>query len=208
MDELVQILLQDYGPQLDDGGQNHLRRICAAAQRMGHLIDAMLSLSRVTQADLRREPVDLSLLATSIAAQLRATQPERKVDFVIPPALEAMGDPHLLRALLENLMGNAWKFTSERSPAVIELGVISKGSRLEYSIRDNGAGFDMTYADKLFTPFQRLHASTEFAGTGIGLATVKRIVDRHGGRVWAEGIVDGGATVHFTLSSATTGAAS
>jgi hypothetical protein len=161
----------------------------------------MLTLSRVASAELRREPVDLSLLAASIAAQLRATQPEREVDFVIPEAVTAMGDPHLLRALLENLMGNAWKFTSKKSPALIELLVSQNGDSPVYSIRDNGAGFDATYASKLFTPFQRLHASTEFAGTGIGLATVKRIVDRHGGRVWAEGIVDGGATIRFTLSS-------
>jgi DNA-binding response OmpR family regulator len=201
IDGFTQILLEDYGHQLDAQGQDHLRRIGAAVQRMGHLIDAMLTLSRVASAELRREPVDLSLLAASIAAQLRATQPEREVDFVIPEAVTAMGDPHLLRALLENLMGNAWKFTSKKSPALIELLVSQNGDSPVYSIRDNGAGFDATYASKLFTPFQRLHASTEFAGTGIGLATVKRIVDRHGGRVWAEGIVDGGATIRFTLSS-------
>jgi light-regulated signal transduction histidine kinase (bacteriophytochrome) len=194
-----QILLDDYASQLDDNAQHHLRRICAAAERMGHLIDAMLALSRVTRADLRRELVDLSLIATSIAAQLRATQPERSVDFVIPQAMKAMGDPHLLHSLLENLMANAWKFSSGRSPALIELGVLQSREPPVFSIRDNGAGFDMTYSNKLFTPFQRLHAPTEFAGTGIGLATVKRIVDRHGGRVWAEGSVDGGATVHFTL---------
>jgi light-regulated signal transduction histidine kinase (bacteriophytochrome) len=149
IDGFSQILLEDYGNQLDAGGQDHLRRISAAAQRMGHLIDAMLILSRVARAELRREPVDLSLLAASIAAQLRATQPEREVDFVIPDALAAMGDPHLLRALLENLMRNAWKFTSNRSPALIELLVSQNGDSLVYSIRDNGAGFDATYASKL-----------------------------------------------------------
>jgi DNA-binding response OmpR family regulator len=200
IDGFSQILLEDYGKQLDARGQDHLRRISAAAQRMGNLIDAMLILSRVARAELRREAVNLSLLATSIAAQLRATQPERNVDFVIPEGVVAMGDPHLLRALLENLMGNAWKFTSKRSAAVIEFAVGQSGGSPAYIIRDNGAGFDAAYASKLFTPFQRLHASTEFVGTGIGLATVKRIVDRHGGRVWAEGVVDGGATISFTLS--------
>ncbi len=202
IDGFSQILLDDYGSLLDENGQDHLRRICAAAQRMGNLIDALLGLSRVTRAELRREPVDLSVLAVSIAAQLRATQPERSVDFVIPGRLLAMGDPHLLRALLENLMGNAWKFTSGKSPALIELAESRKGDASVYIVRDNGAGFDMTYAEKLFAPFQRLHSSTEFAGTGIGLATVKRIVDRHGGLVWAEGIVDHGASVHFTLPGA------
>jgi signal transduction histidine kinase len=200
-----EILSEDYGSQLDAEGQDHLRRISAAAQRMGHLIDAMLTLSRVARAELRRERVDLSSLATSIAAQLRETQPERDVDFVIPHPLEAMGDPHLLRALLENLLGNAWKFTSGKSSARIELTMAEGTDPPVFVVRDNGAGFDATYASKLFTPFQRLHASTEFAGTGIGLATVKRIVDRHGGRVWAEGIVDRGATIHFTLSGETVG---
>jgi DNA-binding response OmpR family regulator len=201
IDGFSQIVLEDYGSQLDPRGQDGLRRIRAAVERMGNLIDAMLGLSRVTRADFQREPVDLSLLARSIAGQLRAAQPERNAEFVIPDGIEVIGDPHLLRALLENLMGNSWKFTSGRSLAVIELGAVESGESRVYSVRDNGAGFDMTYANKLFTPFQRLHAATEFAGTGIGLATVKRIVGRHGGRVWAEGVVDGGATVHFTLAS-------
>jgi two-component system, NtrC family, sensor kinase len=202
IDGFSQILLEDYAKQLDENGQGHLRRICAAAQRMGHLIDAMLTLSRVTRTEAQRKPVDLGLLATAVAAQLRATQPERQAEFIIPTkGLEVEGDPHLLRALLDNLMGNAWKFTRARSPAVIELGVV-EGKEPVYYVRDNGAGFDMAHASRLFAPFQRLHAATEFAGTGIGLATVKRIVDRHGGRVWAEGVVDGGATVHFTLPNA------
>jgi two-component system NtrC family sensor kinase len=199
IDGFSQVLLDESGGRLDEGGREHLRRIRAAAQRMGHLIDAMLDLAQVTRASFRREKVDLSLLATSVAGQLRASQPDRNVEFIIPRALEATGDPHLLRALLENLFGNAWKFTSRRAAAVIELGVIDSASPRVYSVRDNGAGFDMAYAGKLFGPFQRLHSSSAFTGTGIGLATVKRIVDRHGGRVWAEGRVDHGATVHFTL---------
>jgi two-component system, NtrC family, sensor kinase len=201
IDGFSQILLEDYAKQLDDAGQSHLRRICAAAQRMGHLIDAMLTLSRVTRADVLRKPVDLGLLAAAVATQLRAAQPERKVDFIIAEGLHVEGDPHLLRALLDNLLGNAWKFTRDRSPAVIELGVLGADPPV-YSVRDNGAGFDMAHAAKLFAPFQRLHDASKFAGTGIGLATVKRIVDRHGGRVWAEAHVDRGATVHFTLPAA------
>jgi two-component system NtrC family sensor kinase len=205
IDGFSQVLLEDYCDKLDEGGQGHLRRIRAASQRMGHLIDAMLSLARITRADLQREPVDLAVVATAVAAQLRATQPEREVEFIIPKTLEVVGDPHLLRALLENLLGNAWKFTRARSPAIIELGVLGREDPPVYVVRDNGAGFDMAYASKLFAPFQRLHAASDFAGTGIGLATVKRIVDRHGGRVWAEGVVDRGATVHFTLSVAPRG---
>ena len=200
IDGFSQILLEDYAPTLDETGQGHLRRICAAAQRMGHLIDAMLTLSRVTSADVQRTPVDLAALAMSVAAQLRATQPERAVEFVIPAAACAVGDPRLLHALLENLLGNAWKFTRERRPAVIEFGVLETEDPPVYSVRDNGVGFDMAYASKLFAPFQRVHAAAQFAGTGIGLATVKRIVNRHGGRVWVEAFVDRGATVMFTLS--------
>ena len=207
IDGFSQILLEDYRSKLDDVGQNHLHRICAAAQRMGHLIDAMLGLARITRADLRQDRVDLGAVAAAVAAQLRLSQPEREVEFVIAENLEVVGDPHLLRALLENLLGNAWKFTKGRSPGVIELGVVPGEDPPVYLVRDNGAGFDMTYASKLFTPFQRLHSASDFAGTGIGLATVRRIVDRHGGRVWAEGSVGRGATVHFTLPVAAGGSA-
>ena len=199
IDGFSQILLEDYAEKIDDSGKGHLRRICAAAQRMGHLIDAMLTLSRVTSAPTHRKPVDLGLVAATVATQLRATQPERPVEFIIAKGLNVEGDPHLLRALLENLLGNAWKFTRGRSPAVIELGALDGADPRVYIVRDNGAGFDMAHAAKLFTPFQRLHGASEFEGTGIGLATVRRIVDRHGGHVWAEGEVDRGATVHFTL---------
>jgi two-component system NtrC family sensor kinase len=197
-----QILLDEHASKLDDAGQEHLRRICAAAQRMGHLIDAMLGLARITRAPLRRDPLDLGALATSVATQLRLTQPEREVEFRIAEGLEVVGDPHLLRALLENLLGNAWKFTLGRSPGVIEFGVVRGADTPVYFVRDNGAGFDMAYATKLFAPFQRLHTASQFAGTGVGLATVRRIVDRHGGRVWAEGVVDQGAQVQFTLAAA------
>jgi two-component system NtrC family sensor kinase len=199
IDGFSQILREDYAKDLDEAGQEHLRRISAAAQHMGLLIDAMLSLARVTRADLRRERVDLAQVATMVTAQLRAAQPERLVEFISPASAGVVGDPHLLHALLDNLLGNAWKFTRDRSPAIIELGVEDGEGGPIYSVRDNGAGFDMAYANKLFAPFQRLHASSEFKGTGIGLATVKRIVDRHGGRVWAEGAVGRGATVRFTL---------
>jgi DNA-binding response OmpR family regulator len=202
IDGFSQILLEDYAEQLDDKGQGHLRRICAAAQRMGHLIDAMLTLSRVTSAEVQRKHVDLGGLAATVATQLRATQPERQAEFIIGGGLDVEGDPHLLLALLENLLGNAWKFTRDRAPAIIEFGVLDGADPPVYRVRDNGAGFDMAYAGKLFAPFQRLHAPAAFAGTGIGLATVKRIVDRHGGRVWAEGDVGRGATVHFTLRGA------
>jgi two-component system, NtrC family, sensor kinase len=199
IDGFAQILLDDHAARLDEGGQEHLRRIRAAAQRMGGLIDAMLGLAQITRAPFRRERVDLSMIATSVAAQLRATERERRAEFIIARDLEAKGDPHLLRALLDNLLGNAWKFTNRRPDAVIELGVLESAPQRTFFVRDNGAGFDMNYADKLFGPFQRLHSASLFAGTGIGLATVKRIVERHGGRVWAEGQVNIGATIHFTL---------
>ncbi len=201
IDGFSQILLEEHASRLDDDGREHLRRIIAAAQRMSHLIDAMLGLARITRAPLRRDPLDLGVLATSVATQLRLTHPGREVEFRIAEGLEVVGDPPLLRALLENLLGNAWKFTQGRSPGVIELGVVRGGDAPVYFVKDNGAGFDMAYATKLFAPFQRLHTAAQFAGTGVGLATVRRIVDRHGGRVWAEGVVDRGAEVYFSLSA-------
>jgi DNA-binding response OmpR family regulator len=199
-------LIEDCYDSLDEHGRDHLRRVRAAAQRMGELIDAMLSLARVTRVDLRRDPVNLTQLARSITDQLGAGEPARDVEFVIASGIEVLGDPTLLRALLENLLGNAWKFTSRRPHGRLEFGVVDRNAEpVIYFVRDNGAGFDMAYADKLFAPFQRLHTPLEFAGTGIGLATVRRIVDRHGGRVWAEGAVDRGATVHFTLAATAIG---
>ncbi len=196
-----QALVEDYDATLDEQGKDYTRRINAATQRLTELIDDLLMLSRVTRSEMNREAtVDLSGMAQSIAAQLQSTQPERRVQFVIQPGLVTPGDPHLLHIALDNLMGNAWKFTSKRPEARIEFGTdgTDSGNRV-YFVRDNGAGFDMAFADKLFGPFQRLHSGNEFPGTGIGLATVQRIIRRHGGRVWAQGEVDKGATVFFTL---------
>lgn len=197
----AQALLEDLGDKLDEDSRDLLTRIGAAAGRMGQLIDALLSLSRVSRVELRNESVDLTQIADAIIRQLQATEPDRGVDFVNQPAVVADGDPSLLRAVLENLFANAWKFTSGRAPARIAFGATQKDGRTVYFVQDNGAGFDMAYANKLFAPFQRLHQASEFAGTGIGLATVQRIVRRHGGDIWAEGRVNHGASFHFTLST-------
>jgi signal transduction histidine kinase len=201
-------LLEDYGTKLDDQAHQYLQRIMASTERMGQLIDALLSLSRVTRVDFRREPVNMSRLADAVVKQLRASQPERVVDFVSEVDVMAQGDAPLLRALLENLIGNAWKFTAARPSARISFGMDTRDGAATYYVRDNGAGFDMAYAEKLFAPFQRLHTEREFAGTGIGLATVQRIVNRHGGRIWADGNVGEGATFHFTLTDTGQGAES
>jgi PAS domain S-box-containing protein len=200
IDGFSQALLEDYLDKLDEQGQDYLNRLRAASQKMGELIDGMLKLSRLTRSDMHKEKIDLSTLAEEITTRLQETQPERQAEFIISRGLTASGDRQLLRALLENLLGNAWKFTSKRQPAKIEFGATQNGNKKAYFIRDNGAGFDMTYADKLFGAFQRLHEITEFPGTGIGLATVQRIIHRHGGSVWAEGAVEEGATFYFTLS--------
>jgi PAS domain S-box-containing protein len=194
-------LLEDAADDLDDLGREHLQRVRAASQRMAQLIDDMLDLSRVTRAELHRERVDLTALANEIVADLTKGQ-RRRADIVIAPDLDAQGDRRLLRVVLENLIGNAWKFTGGRPGARIEVGAEGTEGRTVFYVRDNGAGFDMTYAGKLFTPFHRLHGPAEFEGTGIGLATVQRIVHRHGGRVWAEGAVNEGATIRFTLDHA------
>ena len=198
-------LLEDFGDTLDADAKGFLNRICAAADRMSELIDALLALSRVSRAELRREAVNLSQMADAIVRQLHASQPERLVDFVNQAEVVASGDAPLLRAVLENLLGNAWKFTSAGPSARIEFGSMRNDGATVYYVRDNGAGFDMTYGDRLFTPFQRLHASNEFAGTGIGLATVRRIVNRHRGRVWAEAAVGKGAAFFFTLADSAGG---
>jgi signal transduction histidine kinase len=195
------ILLETSAGQLDDAAKQHIGRIVRAAARMGELIDALLALSRLTRTGLRRERVDLAAAADAIVEALRAAEPNRRVVFVNEGEKIAHGDPELLKVLLENLLGNAWKFTARTDPARIELGqrTTAAGSTL-FFVRDNGAGFDMSYVGKLFLPFQRLHASHEFAGTGVGLATVARIVQRHGGRIWADGAVGAGATFYFALS--------
>ncbi len=196
-----ELLRTHYRHVLDETGQDYLDRVTAAAVHLGTLIDALRKLARIGRGAPQRDDVDLSELATEIAASLRATAPERNVDFVIPEGMGVLGDAYLLRGLLQDLLGNAWKFTSRRDAARIELGVIQDGSaQPSYFVRDNGAGFDAAFAGKLFKPFQRLHPANEFAGTGIGLATVQRIVRHHGGRVWAEGAVEQGTTIRFTLS--------
>lgn len=200
IDGFSQALLEDYQAQLDTTGQDYLRRIRSASQRMGQLIDDLLTLSRVTRSDIHLEPVDLSQLASDICSTLQQDQPARQVEFVIQTGLQAQGDSHLLQVALENLLNNAWKFTSKHPQARIEFGMIPQANGIPtYFVRDDGAGFDMAYSSKLFGPFQRLHGIHEFPGNGIGLATVQRVVHRHGGRVWAEAGVEQGATFYFTL---------
>jgi light-regulated signal transduction histidine kinase (bacteriophytochrome) len=203
LDGFSQALLEDYADKLGDEGRGYLGHLRDSAQTMGRLIDDLLALSRVTRAELLREPVDLSELARSVTAQLRRIQPERRIEITIGANIVAEGDARLLRIALENLLGNAWKFTGKRTEPRIEVGVTADAESGAYFVRDNGAGFDMAYASKLFGAFQRLHSADEFEGTGIGLATVQRIVNRHGGRIWAIGEVDRGATFYFTLSEGT-----
>jgi len=192
-------LLEDYIDELPEEGKNYLERIRAAAQRMAQLIDDMLNLSRVSRSALERTVVNLSALAKDIADELQRGEPERKVDFSITPALKAEADGQLMKIVLVNLLGNAWKFTSRKEQALIEFSAREGENGLVFFVRDNGSGFDMTYIDKLFGAFQRLHAASEFPGTGIGLAIVQRIIHRLGGEVWAEGSINRGATFYFTL---------
>jgi signal transduction histidine kinase len=203
IDGFSQILQEDYEHVLDEEAMDYLGRVRAASGHMATLIDDLLDLSRVGRRPLRRERVDLASLAKEIVDELKASQPEREVEFVAQENITAWGDASLLKVALENLLGNAWKFTARERVARIEFGADRKpGPGLQspvYYVRDNGAGFDQAYADKLFGAFQRLHGQDEFEGTGIGLATVARIVHRHGGRVWAEGKVGEGATFYFTL---------
>ncbi len=166
---------------------------------MAELIDDLLTLSRVTRSDLRRERVDLSALAHTLLVGLQRLEPVRAVEIVIAPGIIAHADPQLAAIALDNLLGNAWKFTSKRAHARIEVGATESDGELVYFVRDNGAGFDMEYRDKLFGVFQRLHPESDFPGTGVGLATVARITKRHRGRIWAHGVLDGGATFYFTL---------
>lgn len=201
IDGFSQALLEDYAGTLDDQGKSYFHRIRAATQRMGQLIDDLLNLSQMTRTAMHPERVDISALARSIAAELQRTQPERGADFRIEEGLEAQADARLLGIVLENMLGNAWKFTSKRAHASIEVGTTEVNGVQAYFVRDNGAGFDASHVDRLFGAFQRLHAMTEFPGTGVGLATVQRIIHRHGGRVWAEGAVDCGATFYFTLGA-------
>jgi light-regulated signal transduction histidine kinase (bacteriophytochrome) len=200
IDGFSQALLEDCLDQLDSTGQDYLHRIRSATQRMGQLIDDLLTLSRVTRSEMSRESVALSRLASRICTDLQMAHPDRQVEFAVQPGLVVQGDPRLLEVLLDNLLNNAWKFTSRQLQAKIEFGAIAQENGIPaFFVRDDGVGFDMVYADKLFRPFQRLHGMNEFFGNGIGLATVQRIVHRHGGRVWAEGALTRGATFYFTL---------
>jgi signal transduction histidine kinase len=199
IDGFTHAIQEEYGDRLDETGQGYLQRVRAAAGKMGQLIDALLNLSRLTRGELNRTSVNLSALAGMIADDLQKTSPGREVRFVIAEGAVAEGDPVMLRAALENLLGNAWKFTGKCNSALVEFGVTTNDGEQAYFVRDNGAGFDMAYAKKLFTAFQRLHTADEFPGIGIGLATVQRIIHRHGGRIWAEGKPDKGATFYFTL---------
>ncbi|HEV8323981.1 MAG TPA: response regulator [Myxococcota bacterium] len=199
IDGFSEMLLEEHAAGLNDGGRRCLEQVRASARRMRGLIDDLLALSRIGRAALRRETVDLTAVARSVEAELRAAQPDRLVRVLVEAGLHADADPGLLYALLQNLMGNAWKFTGRSGEPVIEMGAAREVGAHAYFVRDNGVGFDEAYADKLFGPFQRLHSKDEFPGTGIGLATVRRIVDRHGGRVWAAGAVGRGATVYWTL---------
>jgi light-regulated signal transduction histidine kinase (bacteriophytochrome) len=201
IDGFTQVLLEDCGERLDAESRESLDRVRKAGQRMERIVDGLLTLARVARDEVHFTTVDLSALAQAIASELQTGEPERQAQFVIAPGLTVKADADLMHIALENLLRNAWKFTG-RSPAVrIELGVTQRDRDDVYFVRDNGAGFDMNFANKLFRPFQRLHHMSEFEGTGVGLATVSRIIRRHGGQVWAEGATGNGATFYFTIPS-------
>lgn len=202
IDGFSQVLLEDYAPHLDEEGQDCLRRVRAASQQMAQLIDDILELSRLSRGEIRRQPVDLSHLAGEVVTELRTAEPQRAVEAVIGGGITAHADPHLMHILLSNLLGNSWKYTSRHPAARVEFGAFddAEGRRVHF-VADDGAGFDMAYADKLFGPFQRLHGAKDYAGSGVGLATVQRIVHKHGGEVWGVGAVERGATFFFTLAS-------
>jgi signal transduction histidine kinase len=199
IDGFSQSVLESTGDKLPAEAVDDLIRVRRAAQKMSALIDALLAMSRITRRKMTRERVDLGGIVREIEKEIRARDPKRRVELIVGDVCEATGDPQLLRIALQNLMDNAWKFTRNTKEARIEFGVTEKGGFREYFVRDNGVGFDMTYSDKLFGTFQRLHSEIEFEGTGIGLAMVQRIIQRHGGRVWAEGSIGKGATFYFTL---------
>jgi PAS domain S-box-containing protein len=200
-----QALVEDFADQLPPKAQDYLNRVCVAAEGMGQFIDALLHLARLGRAELKRQPLDLSNLARAVAGELTANYPARQVELQVEEGLTAEADMQLMHVVLENLLENAWKFTAKRPDARVEFGAVRGAPVPAYFVRDNGAGFDMAHVRQLFHPFQRLHRESEFSGTGIGLATVKRVVARHGGRVWAEGAVGAGATVYFTLPKETNG---
>ena len=199
IDGFSDALLSDYSSKLDEQGRHYLERVRAGTQRMAHLIDDLLGLSRITRASLSRERVDMTDVARKILIELGGRDPERTVASRVSDGLVLQADPRLLKVMLENLLGNAWKFTSKLSAAEIEVGKEDRNDETVFFVRDNGAGFNLEHAKRLFTPFQRLHSEGQFEGTGIGLATVHRVVTRHGGRVWAQAVPDQGATFFFTL---------
>ena len=194
-----QIVLQSSEGKLDESSRGYLKRVVAGSLRMGALIDDLLDLARLSRQEMRRQDFNLTELAAQIAAALAEAHPARDVAVTIQPGLIINADPGLMHALIENLLGNAWKFTAKKPVARIEMGAERRDGNYFYYVRDNGAGFDMQYAHKLFEPFQRLHHANEFEGTGIGLATVKKIIQRHGGSVYVESVVDAGTTVFFAL---------
>lgn len=201
IDGFSQALLEEYGEKLDETGQGYLQRVRKATQKMGFLIDDMLKLLKVIRAELKPESIGLSTIVKDIAERFQKNNPERIVEVSVQEGIMVEGDPTLLKIAIENLLDNAWKFTGHISPPRIEFGSLDKNGGICYFVKDNGVGFDMTYGDKLFRAFQRLHTTEEFAGTGIGLAMVQKIIARHGGRIWAEGEVGKGATFYFTLSA-------
>jgi two-component system sensor histidine kinase/response regulator len=202
IDAFGRALEETQGERLDDSGRHFLVRVREASQQMMQLIDDVLYLSRVTRTELREQEVDLSALLELLLDRMREAEPARAVEVKVRPGVVVRGDGQLLRIALENLLANAWKFTVNVAAPRVEFGTMQVGGEAAYFVRDNGAGFDMAYVDRLFAPFQRLHRSSEFPGTGIGLATVQRIIHRHGGRVWAEGLVGQGATFYFTIARA------
>lgn len=193
------ILKEDYGAQLDRVGRDHIDRVLAAAARMNHMIDALLSLSKLSTQPLQRQPVNLSQLAGFVIDELRRAHPERQVEVHIAAGMVAQGDPTLLRMALENLLGNAWKYSAKVARAVVRFEPELQDGQPGFVVSDNGAGFDMRFADRLFGVFQRLHSSSDFQGNGVGLASVQRIVRRHGGEIWADSEVGHGARFHFRL---------
>jgi light-regulated signal transduction histidine kinase (bacteriophytochrome) len=201
IDGYSKLLVDEYGSQLNDEAHSYLLNIRKAAQKMGQLIDDLLLLSRVTRAEMHREETDLSTLAREIFETLSSHEPSRRVETFIKPNMMIQADPNLIRIMLRNLIGNAWKFTSKTPQPRIEVSSFKENGETIYFIRDNGAGFDMKYANRLFTAFQRLHNPGDFDGTGIGLATVQRVINRHGGRIWAKGEVNQGATFLFVINS-------
>jgi light-regulated signal transduction histidine kinase (bacteriophytochrome) len=195
----TKILKEDYARALDRIGHDHLDRVLGAAARMNGMIDALLALSQLTAKPMVTQPVNLSQLAHYIVEDLRRQAPQRRVEVSIQEGLSVQGDPTLMRVVLENLLGNAWKYSMHTEQARIEFGAVEQDGRWIYHVKDNGAGFDMRFADRLFGVFQRLHSANDYPGTGVGLATVQRIIRRHGGQIWAESEVGAGARFYFTL---------